>query len=120
MCPTKIHTLKPKPPVPQNITAFTYSNFYLFLERGEGREKKRERNINVRNINWLPSIHAPAGNLTHNPGICPAQELNWQPFAFQNDAQPTEPHQSGQDITIFRGRVFKEVGKVSSYEWTLI
>ena len=24
--------------------------FYLFLERGEGREKKRERNINV----WLP------------------------------------------------------------------
>ena len=27
---------------------------YLFLERGERREKDRERNINV----WLPLVHA--------------------------------------------------------------
>ena len=34
---------------------------YLFLERGEGREKERERNINV----WLP-LTCP-----HNWGPCP-------------------------------------------------
>ena len=40
-----------------NITAVTLLYFfkefiYLFLERGEGREKERERNINV----WLPLV----------------------------------------------------------------
>ena len=31
--------------------------FNLFLERGEGREKERERNINV----WLPLMHPLLG-----------------------------------------------------------
>ena len=30
---------------------------YLFLERGEGREKERERNINV----WFPLTGPPLG-----------------------------------------------------------
>ena len=30
---------------------------YLFLEREEGREKERERNINV----WLPLVHPLLG-----------------------------------------------------------
>ena len=30
---------------------------YLFLERGEGREKERERNISV----WLPLMYPPLG-----------------------------------------------------------
>ena len=30
---------------------------YFFLERGEGNEKERERNINV----WLPLAHPPLG-----------------------------------------------------------
>ena len=34
----------------------------LFLERGEGREKERERNI--------------TGDLAHNPGMYPDWELN--------------------------------------------
>ena len=34
-----------------NSFAFhSFLRFYLFLEKGEGREKERERNINV----WLP------------------------------------------------------------------
>ena len=41
--------------------------FIYFLERGERREKERERNINVQ----LP------GDLAHNPGMCPDWELNW-------------------------------------------
>ena len=46
---------------------------YLFLERGEGREKDRERNINV----WLPLLHHLLGTCLqprHVPwlGIGPA------------------------------------------------
>ena len=37
---------------------------YLFLERGEGREKKKERNINV----WLPLMHPPPHR---GPGLPP-------------------------------------------------
>ena len=31
----------------------------------------------------------------HTPGMCPAGESNQPPFALQDYAQPTEPHQSG-------------------------
>ena len=34
---------------------FFKKRFYLFSERGEGKEKERERNINV----WLPLTHPP-------------------------------------------------------------
>ena len=34
----------------QNILKFFKGFIYLFLERGEGREKKRDRNIDVREI----------------------------------------------------------------------
>ena len=52
--------------------------FYLFLERGEGRKKEKERNINV----WLPlTLHQPGtwlatqacaltGNWTGDPLVC--------------------------------------------------
>ena len=39
-------------------------NIYVFLDRGEGWEKDRERNINV----WLPLNAPPTGNLARNPG----------------------------------------------------
>ena len=58
--------------------------FYFFLERGEGREKERERNINV----WLPLERPPLG-------ICPDWESNWPPFGSQPILSPTEPHQPG-------------------------
>ena len=41
---------------------------FLFSERGEGREKERERNID-----WLPFTCAPTRDGTHNPGTCPDQ-----------------------------------------------
>ena len=63
--------------------------FYLFLERGEGREKEEDRNINV----WLPLERPPTGDLACNPGICPDQKPNRQPFGSQASAQSTEPHQ---------------------------
>ena len=39
------------------LKEFTYS----FLEAGRGREKEKERNIDVRNTKWLPLICAPMG-----------------------------------------------------------
>ena len=45
---------------------------YLLLDRGERREKERERNINL-----LPPIHALTRDLAHNPGMCPDWESNW-------------------------------------------
>ena len=41
----------------KNINVFLKDFIYLFLDRGEGREKKRERNINM----WLPLMHPPLG-----------------------------------------------------------
>ena len=64
-----IHELKP-PTHKWLINLFIlFINFfmYLFLERGEGKEKNRERNINVREKHQ--SV-APTGDRTCNPGMC--------------------------------------------------
>ena len=69
-----------------------FSKFFVvdFLERGEGREKKRKRNIN-----WLPLACLPTGDLDCTPGMYPDQESSWWPFGFVGQHPATEPHQSG-------------------------
>ena len=50
---------------------FTWGHFFhCFLEREEGREEEREREISMwgRNVDWLPPIRAHTGDRTHNPG----------------------------------------------------
>ena len=52
-------------------TVIFFKNFlkdfiYLLLERGEGTEKERERDIHQ-----LSLTHAPTGKWAHNPGMCP-------------------------------------------------
>ena len=64
--------------------------FYLFLEREEGREKEKARNINV----WLPLACPPLGSWP-TTGMCPDWELNQRPFGSQASAQSTEPYQPG-------------------------
>ena len=66
--------------------------FQLFLETGEGKEKEREKNINV----WLP-LASPTGDLAHNSGMCPELEWNGRPFGSQASTQSTEPHQPEPD-----------------------
>ena len=44
----------------------------MLRERGEGREKEKERNINV----WLPLMHPPTGDLASNPAMFPDWEAN--------------------------------------------
>ena len=48
---------------------------FSFLERGEGRKKERERNIDV----WEKYQSVAS----HNPGMCPDWELNQPPFGSQ-------------------------------------
>ena len=52
-------------------------------ERGKG---ERERYINVRNIDWLPPIHAPTGDQTHNLDMYTDQELNLHTFGIWDNA----------------------------------
>ena len=61
---------------------------YLFLERGEGRERGRETSI----ASHVP----PTGDLAYNPGMHPDCELNQRPFGSQAGTQSTEPHRPGQ------------------------
>ena len=63
------------PESPEESLKIFFFNF--ILEIGEGREKERARNINVRKINWLPPVQALTRDQTHNPGMCPNQESNW-------------------------------------------
>ena len=50
---------------------------YLFLDKGEGREKERKRNLNV-----AASHTPPTGDLAHSPGMCPDWESNQRPFGL--------------------------------------
>ena len=71
---------------------FFKDSIYLFLERGEGREKERKRK-KLQCV--IVSCAPPTGDLAHNPGMCPDWELNQQPFALQACTQSTELHQPG-------------------------
>ena len=52
---------------PEFLSTFKKKDLiYLFLERGEGREKERKRNINC-----LPLVCVPTGDQTLNLGMCP-------------------------------------------------
>ena len=63
---------------------------YLFQERGERREKERERHQCV-----VASHMPPPGGLACNPGMCLDWESNQQPFGAQAHTQSTELHQPG-------------------------
>ena len=84
---------------PQGVTdmyAISFKDFiYLFLVGGGRREKERERNIHQ-----LPLRYTPHWDRTCNPGTCPDWESNRRPFAFQDNAQSTEPHWSGHIPTL--------------------
>ena len=59
----------------QIIFSFFKYFIYLFLERGEGSEKERERNM--QEIYRLVASHrTPNGDLACNPGMCPDWESN--------------------------------------------
>ena len=56
--------------------------FIDFRKREKGRERK---NINMRNIYWLPLKCTLTKDPTHNLGTCPDLELNPQPCGIWNN-----------------------------------
>ena len=73
-----------------NFTFLKKDFIYLFLDRGEGREKEKEGNINV----WL-LLTRPLPGTWPATQACPDWELNPRPFVLQAGTQSTEPHQPG-------------------------
>ena len=66
----------------------------MFIYLREGKKKGWETLICE--IHWLVASHIPsAGDLAHNPGMCPDWESNQWPFDLQAGTQSTEPHQPG-------------------------
>ena len=60
---------------------------YLFLERGEGKEREGEKHQCV-----VASCVPPTRDLACNLGMCPAWQLNQRPFGSQVGTQSTEPN----------------------------
>ena len=73
------------------------SRFYLFLEKGEGKEKERESNSNV----WLPLVCPVLGTQPATQACAPDWESNHRPLGSQSGAQSTEPHQPGLFFILF-------------------
>ena len=71
--------------------------FILFLERGEGREKERERNINV----WLPLIYPQLGTWPVSQACALTGNWTGDLFGSQEGTQSTEPHQPGLLLVFF-------------------
>ena len=61
---------------------------YLFLERGEGRERGKHQHV-------VASRTPLTGDLACNPGLCPDRDSKQWSFGSQPGTQSTEPHQPG-------------------------
>ena len=85
---TYIHA---KPCIVMFITDLKKYFIYLFLDRREGWEKERERNINV----WLPFRCSLLDTWPATQACALDWDSNLWPFGSQASAQSTEPHQPG-------------------------
>ena len=84
------------------IIFYFFKDFiYLFVERGKGREKERERNINV----WLPLAHPPLGTWPTAQACALDWESNRRPFNSQASTQPLS-HTSQGYYYVFLNRKF--------------
>ena len=73
---------------------------------GEGREKRRERNIDVREKHWSVASHVlSCQDWTHNLGTGPDWESNQRPFTSQGDSPPAEPRWSGWTALFVSSRI---------------
>ena len=96
-------------PINGRITLSQYKLFkkyfiYLFIFRERGREEERQREKHHCEKHWSAASCTHSNRQERNCSlrVCPNQELDQQPLAFQDDAQPTEPHWSGHNINFFK------------------
>ena len=69
-------------------------------ERGEGRN----RNTDVRNIDWLPLVRALTRDRTCNPGVHPDKELHQRPSGVQRMPNPLSCTSEGSGLAPDGGR----------------
>ena len=73
--------------------------FIAFRERGKERDRQTERE-RERNIDWLPPIHAPIGDLTHNLGMRPG-DLTCNLFFLIYGRHSNQPRHLAKGKTVF-------------------
>ena len=61
-------------------------------EKGWKEERERDTSMEERNIDQLPPVHTPTTVRTQNPGMCPDQESNRQPFGVQGQRSKQLSH----------------------------
>ena len=83
---------------------------YLLLDRGEGRGKEKERNINV----WLPLVRPPLSTWPETQARTLTRNQTGEPFGLQAGVQSTEPHQPGHFFSL----IIKMNGNFSSKEFS--
>ena len=71
-------------------------------EREKEAERGRERNIDVRNIDWLPPTRAPTRDITHNLGMRPDQGQNPKTFGVWDDTLTNRATWPGQNSTALK------------------
>ena len=69
------------------ILLFRRSCLFIFRERGREGERRRKTSMCERNIDQFCNMHVPWLGIKW--------QLNWWPFAWRDEAQPTEPCWSG-------------------------
>ena len=74
-----------------------FKDFICFLERGEGKEKERQRHISV----WVPLTPSLLGTWPETQTCALDWESNQRPFDSQACTQSTELHQPGLTFNIF-------------------
>ena len=69
----------------------------MILERGEGREGERERNVDVkRNIDQSPLTNARTGTEAETQACARTQDKTCNPLVHRTMLQTNEPHWLGQ------------------------
>ena len=79
--------------------SFFLKRFYLFIFRKKERKGERE---GEKDHCVVAFSGPPTGDLACNPGMCPDWESNQWLFGSQAGTQPTEPHQPGQSLQLFK------------------
>ena len=81
-------------------------------EAGEEPETEREREKWKGRDTWIGCllVRTPTGALTHNLGVCPSWEVNFQHSVHRMTPQPTEPHEPGPNLLCFNSTILSRFG----------
>ena len=74
---------------------------YVWFQRKRKGERKKERSMWERNIDWSPLKGALIRDSPRNPDMCPHWDLNPQPSVVRDSTQPNKPLGQGWNLYNF-------------------